>query len=173
MQIVDNRTCRVTIPGQNASISVAYKVEAIDTLKNVLSANSSYSVKYPSELNLTLVHDLVHIGENATVMGFLFPRMGNIPVTVFFNSANTTKEILCHTLDDGTFTTGFQAESTGSWQVQARFNGTVSLYPCASSTLLVKIEEPTFLMKYSLYIGGGVAAVAVVGIVVYVKKSKA
>ena len=173
MQIVDNRTCRVTIPGQNASTSVAYKVEAIDTLKNVLSANSSYSVKYPSELNLTLVHDLVHIGENATVKGFLFPRMGNIPVTVFFNSANTTKEILCHTLDDGTFTAGFQAESTGSWQVQARFDGTVSLYPCASSTLLVKIEEPTFLMKYSLYIGGGVAAVAVVGIVVYVKKSKA
>jgi hypothetical protein len=37
----------------------------------------------------------------------------------------------------------------------------------------VKIEEPTFLMKYSLYIGGGVAVVAVVGIVVYVKKSKA
>ena len=173
MQIIDDKSCRATIPGQNASTTVAYRVEAVDTLKNALIANGSYSVRYPSELNLTLVHEPIHVGENVTVKGFLSPRIGNIPVTVFFNSANTTKEMLCHTLDDGTFTTGFQTENTGSWQIQARFNGTNTVYPSVSSALLAKIEEPTFLMKYSLYIGGGVAAVAIVSIVVYVKKTKA
>lgn len=172
MEIVDDRTCNATIPGQNVSMRVAYRVEAGDVLKNVLFANGSYVVKYPSTLNLTLVQESVHVGENITVKGYMTPEVGNLSVTVHFDSENGTKEMECTTLDDGTFTASFQTEKVGFWEAQAKFDGNDMLHSNSSQSLMIKVEEPTFLMKYSLYIGGGAAAVAVIGAVVYVKKFK-
>lgn len=172
MEIVDNRTCRAVVPGQNAGLLVAYRVEASDVLKNVLMANGSYTVKYPSTLNLTLIQEAVHIGENITVNGSLLPEAGNLSVTVVFNMANETKKMVVYTVADGTFTASFQTEDIGTWEAQAIFEGDESLYPSLSTWLTVKVEEPTFLMKYSLYIGGGAAATAIVGIVIYFKKFK-
>ena len=171
MEIVGGRTCNATIQGQNASTKVAYRVEAVDVLKNFLFANGSYVVKYPSTINLTLVHESVHIGENITVKGYLTPETGNLTVIARFESDNgTTKEMECTTLDDGTFTASFQTERVGFWEAQARFEGNEMLHPNSSKSLMIKVEEPTFLMKYSLYIGGGAAAAAIISAVIYVKK---
>lgn len=172
MEIVGDRTCNATILGQNVSTRVAYRVEAEDVLKNSLFANGSYVVKYPSTLNLTLAQESVHVGENITVIGHLTPEIGNLTVTVRFESDNGTKQMECTTLDDGTFTASFQTEKVGFWEAQARFEGNQMLYPNSSQSLLIKVEEPTFLMKYSLYIGGGAAAAAVAGVVIYLKKFK-
>lgn len=172
MEIVDNRTCRSTVPGQNAGTSVVYKVEANDVLKNVLVANGSYAVKYPSVLNLTALHESVYVGDNATVKGSVTPSAQNLTVTVIFTSTNETRRIEATTLEDGSFTASFQTEKTGTWDIQARFSGDNKTYPCLSSSVLIGVEEPTFLMRYSLYIGGGAAAAFVVGIVVYFKKFK-
>jgi len=172
MEIVGDRMCNATILGQNASTKVTYKIEAEDVLKNVLFANGSYVVKYPSALNLTLVHESVHIGENITVKGYLTPEIGNLSVTVYFDSQNGTRKIESHTLNDGTFSVGFQTEQVGSWEAQARFDGDESFYPSSSQSLTIIVEEPTFIMKYSLYIGGGAAAAAIVSAVIYIKKFK-
>jgi hypothetical protein len=143
----------------------------VDVLKNFLFANGSYVVKYPSTINLTLVHESVHIGENITVKGYLTPETGNLTVIARFESDNgTTKEMECTTLDDGTFTASFQTERVGFWEAQARFEGNEMLHPNSSKSLMIKVEEPTFLMKYSLYIGGGAAAAAIISAVIYVKK---
>lgn len=172
MEIVGDRMCNATILGQNASTKVTYKVEAEDVLKNVLFANGSYVVKYPSALNLTLVQESVHIGENITVKGYLTPEIGNLSVTVYFDSQNGTKKIESHTLNDGTFSVGFQTQQVGSWEAQARFDGDESFYPSSSQSLTIIVEEPTFIMKYSLYIGGGAIAAAIVSAVIYIKKFK-
>jgi hypothetical protein len=170
MEVVGGRTCNATIQGQNASTRVVYKVEVEDVLKNVLFANGSYVVKYPSTLNLTLVQESIHIGENITVKGYLTPQIGNLSVTVYFESQNGTKKIECQTLEDGTFTASFQTEQVGFWEAQARFDGNEMLHPNSSQSLMIKVEESTFLMKYSLYIGGGAAAAAIISAVIYVKK---
>jgi len=172
MVIVDNRTCNATILGQAVGSVVVYKVEAHDALKNVLVANGSYGVKYPTMLNLTVFHEIVHIGENITVKGSLTPQLEGVPVTIVFNSVNGTKQVMTYTFADGTFTAGFQTENIGSWEAQARFDGDKSFYSSSSSSLTIKVDEPTFLMKYSLYIGGGATVAAIVGVVVYVKKFK-
>lgn len=172
MEILENKTSRAVIPGQNASTFVAYRVEANDVLKNILAANGSFWVKQPTALDLTLVNKVVHIGENITVRGNFTPNTESIPITVYFNSANATKKIECLTLVDGSFSVSFQTEDLAAWEIQARFNGTGSYYPCSSESLTIKVEEPTFLMRYSLYIGGGAATTAVIGAVVYVKKFK-
>ncbi len=172
MEILDNRTCNATVAGKDAGTVVAYRVKAVDVLKNALAANGSYWVKYPTSLNLTTVHETVHIGENVTVEGFLSPRLEGVPVTVRFTSGNATKEVETLTLSNGTFVAGFQTVDVGTWDAQARFSGNQSYYPCLSLTLTVKVEEPTFLMKYSLYIGGGAIGAVIASVVVYVKKFK-
>jgi hypothetical protein len=170
MEIVDNRTCQAVIPGQNASASVHYKIEADDVLKNVLTTNGSYSVKYLTAINLTLVHETIHIGENVTVKGYFTPEIADKLVTVMFSSGNETKEIDAITLADGTFIAGFQTENVGTWDAQAVFNGDESYFSSVSSSLVANVEEASFLTKYALYIGGGAAAAAIVGAVVYIKK---
>ena len=170
MEIVDSRTCQAAIPGQNASASVHYTIEANDVLKNVLTTNGSYSVKYLTAINLTLVHEAIHVGENVTVKGFFTPEIADRLVTVVFSSGNETKEIDAVTLADGSFIAGFQTENMGTWDAQAVFNGDESYFSSVSPSLAVKIEEASFLTKYAVYIGGGAAAAAIVGAVVYIKK---
>jgi len=172
MEILDNRTCRAVIPRQAAGTFVNYRVEANDVLENVLVASGSYSVKYPSTLNIPLIHETVHLGENITVKGYLTPSAEGIPIMVYFTSANESKIIVCYTGENGTFTASFKPETVGTWSVQARFDGDVSMYESVSPQLMIKVEEPTFFMKYSLYIGGGIGAVAIIGVIIYMKKSK-
>jgi hypothetical protein len=68
---------------------------------------------------------------------------------------------VCFTLEDGSFTAGFTANSTGIWNVQAAFFEDTSTYGSMSRQLVAEVQEPSFLAQYSLYIGIGVGAAAV------------
>jgi hypothetical protein len=172
MEIVDNRTCRAVIPGQAAGTFVSYRVEASDVLENVLVAYGSYSVKYSSALNLTMISEIVYLGENITVRGRLTPPDGNLPITVYFTSANETKQMVCYTLANGTFTASFKPETLGNWKAQAKFGEDKLRYEGVSPQLTIKVEEQPLLMKYSLYIGGGIGVIAVIGVIIYWRKSR-
>jgi hypothetical protein len=173
MEIVGNKTCRAVIPGQAAGTVVSYKVEAVDVLKNILVADGSYSVKYPSTLNISLTAEKVYLGENITVKGYLNPEAEGTPIIVQLDSANDTIELVCYTLENGTFTVNFKPNATGICGVQARFGGNNYVYVSLSPQLIVKVEEPPAYVKYAPYIGGiGAIAIAVIGIIMYVKKSK-
>lgn len=171
MEIVDNRTCRATIPMQSAGINVNYKVEAKDVLENVLFANGSYPVKYVSALNVTVAHESVYLGDNITVRGLLTPEVESSEVVVSFETSNFTQRVTCYTLANGTFTASFRPENVTVWTVSARFSGNSYSYDSQSDSLTVRVEEPTFVMKYSLYLGGGISGgLAVAGVIIYFKK---
>lgn len=171
MEVLNNRTCKAVIPGQTAGVVVGYAVEAKDILENALAANGSYPVKFASSLNLTIVHEAVYLGENITVIGVLAPAVGNAKVLVSLEAGNFTEQATCHTLENGTFVTSFRPENTTVWTVQARFAGDYSRYDCESESWAVRVDEPTFIMKYSLYLGGGIGSgVAIAGVIVYLKK---
>ena len=162
-------TCTAVIPGQPAGTVIEYRVTADDLLENVLSANGSYPVKYPSTLNFTQVHIGANPGENVTIKGFLTPQAAEIPIIVSFASTNESKDITCYTLSDGTFSAYFQPETVGTWIATARFNGTDTVYGSDASPATVVVEEG-MLAKYSLYIFGGIGAVATVSVLMYVRK---
>jgi hypothetical protein len=172
MEILDNRVCRATIPRQLAGTVVSYRVEANDTLENVLVAEKSYPVKDALILNLTLASDFFTFGENVTVLGSTIPVAEGIPVTVTFTSVNGSRQVICYTEADGTFVASFKPEVLGTWEVEARFDEDAFLYGSVSSRLSAEVVEPSFLMRYSLYIGGGIGgAVVVVGLVFW-RRSK-
>jgi hypothetical protein len=172
MEILDNKICNATIPRQPAGTIVSYRVQANDTLKNVLVAEKSYPVKNEVVLNLTLTREIATLGENITVLGNVTPVARAIPITVLFSSTNGTKQIVCYTKADGSFTASFKPETLGGWEVQARFDGDASLYESLSPWLSAEVREPSILMKYSLYIGGGIGAAVAIGAVIFWKKSK-
>jgi len=172
MDLIDNRTCRAIIPRQAVGTFVSYRAEAIDILENLLNSSGSYYVKNDLFINLSLPHETVPLGENVTVRGIVTPSIENLPLMVYFNSANGSVQVACYTDENGVFRAGFKPDNIGSWTVQASFSGDEYLYESTSQQLTADVEEPSFFAKYSLYIGGGMAAASIVGAIVYYKKFK-
>lgn len=172
MEIVSNRTCKGVVPGQEAGTSVTYTVRASDVLENVLEVSGSYPTKIPLLLNISLLKNVVSIGDNVTVRGYVTPAVSDLPVTVTFISTNQTKQVQTNTSENGSFVVSYKLKSMGTWTVQAAFAEDALHYGCVSEQLSFRVEEPPILVKYSLYIGGGLGAVAIAGAVLYVKKLK-
>ena len=126
MQLLDNRTCKATIPAQPAGTTVNYRVEALDVLENLLVYSGSYTVKYASTLSLDLTREAITIGENISIIGRITPATENLPITIVCTSANETLRQTVYTLVNGTFK--------------------------ASKTLKFKVEPPSFLSRYSICI---------------------
>jgi hypothetical protein len=165
---VNNMTCNTTIPMQEAGSLVQYELQATDKIKNQLSATGNFTVKYPSaiiDFNTTRI--TVTLGENITATGSVSAEAAGAPVTVTFISVNSTEPVTCTALANGTFTASLKPETTGTWIMQAAFAGNQTVYPSESEVVLVEVEEPSFLAKNGLFIGGGVGgALAAVGAVV-------
>jgi uncharacterized protein with LGFP repeats len=172
MELVDNRTCRVNVPGQAAGTNVVYGVVATDNLRNVLVANGSYNVKTSSSLSISLARQAVTLGENITVTGNLTPVSSGMPITLYFLSGNESETATVYTVQDGSFTASYKPAVSGEWTVQARFFESDSMYTSITSELPFQVDEPSFFAVYSLYIviGAGGSAAAAVAAVVFMRK---
>jgi hypothetical protein len=170
MEIFEAKTCRVIVPGQDAGSFVNYVVEATDELDNSLVATGNYSVKHLTSLNISLTQEAIHVGGNITVKGYLTPQDDNVPVTVSFISTNKTERVTCYTIANGSFIGSFRPQTLGVWRVRAELVEDEFRYGSISAELSAHVEEPPLWLKYQYYIGGGLGAVAVLGVVVYLKK---
>jgi len=142
---VSNMTCNATIPRQEAGSFVKYMVQATDTIKNSLTATGNFTVKYPSAIaDFNVTKMIVTLGENITATGTLSAEAAGAPVTLTFLSVNSTEQVRCTALGNGTFTASLQPETTGNWTVQASFAGNSSVYDCNSDILVVMVAEQSF-----------------------------
>ncbi|MEM3378368.1 MAG: Ig-like domain-containing protein [Candidatus Bathyarchaeia archaeon] len=169
---VSNRTCNATIPQQPAGSFVEYIVQATDTIKNQLIATGNFTVKLPTAItDFNVTRMKITLGENITATGTLSAEAAGAPVTVTFMSINATEKVQGKALENGTFTISYQPTTTGTWLVQASFAGNATLYECESITIMVTVQEPSFLSLYGLYIGGGLGGgLGAAGAIVYIKK---
>jgi len=174
MQLIDNRTCTAIVPNQAAGTIVTYKIKAADVLENTLIYHGNYTVKYASQLNITLRSPTISIGENMTLTGLITPPTENLAITLVFTSANGTLQQTVHALENGTFRATFKPPTQGNWMVQAMFKGNNMLYEASSQTLQFMVNPPSFLSQYSTYIFAGVGTGAgfVVAAFVYIKKRR-
>lgn len=165
-----NQTCTATVPGQNAGLTVQYKINATDMLKNSLSATGSYAVKTQPKLNITIAKDTVYVGQNITVTGTLTPSDADSVVDVQFMSSTDTQTVTCEVSSNGTFSGSFGPQTAGDWSVLANSQETGTVWSANSSQYIVTVNEPPIYVKYSLYIVIGlVAACAAGGAVYYLK----
>lgn len=169
---VSNRTCNATIPQLPAGSFVEYIVQATDTIKNQLIAAGNFTVKLPTAItDFNVTRMKITLGENITAIGTLSAEAAGAPVTVTFMSINATEKVQGKALENGTFTISYQPTTTGTWLVQASFAGNATLYECESTTIMVTVQEPSFLSLYGLYISGGLGGgLGAAGAIVYIKK---
>ena len=167
--LVSNRTCNGTIPGQEAGITVNYRVEALDLLDNVMRINGSYSVKHPTTLNITLSRETITLGENVSLSGFLNPASGgvNASVKLVFIASNGSIVEQYYFVQDGNFSASFKPRFLGSWSVHAHFLGDLTRYDSVSDTQRFVVAEPSFMSKYSIYILAGVGVVMAAVIIIF------
>jgi hypothetical protein len=174
MQLTDTRACTATVPGQAAGTTVSYEAKAIDAFENTLVYRGNFSVRYASQLNLTLKTKEISIGQNITVTGWITPPFENLALTLSFTSENGTIKQTVYSAEEGNFSSSFKPTMEGHWLVQAIFSGDNVTHPCSSESLQFKVSPPSFLSQYSTYIlagiGGGAGTVAVA--VVYVKRRR-
>jgi hypothetical protein len=82
---VSNMTFNATIPQQEAGSVVEYAVQAIDLMKNRLTATGNFTVKHSSSItDFNATRMTVALGENITVAGTLSAEVAGEPVTVTF-----------------------------------------------------------------------------------------
>ncbi len=172
MQLDDTRTCSAVVPGQPAGINVEYRVEAIDVLENNLVYHGNYTVKYVSQMNLTLTAETVSIGENITLSGLVTPSNDNLSITLIYTSTNETLKQTVYTQPDSSFTASFKPSKEGSWTVQAIFEGSNELYASSSPHRTFNVTPPSFFAQYSIYILAGAGVGITAAAVVYIKKRR-
>ncbi|MFQ6068298.1 MAG: hypothetical protein ACE5KD_02020 [Candidatus Bathyarchaeia archaeon] len=166
---VSDRVCNGTVDGQEAGVTVNYRVEAFDFLDNTISINGSYTVKYPTYVNFTLSRETLTLGENLSISGFVRPALksANGSVKLVFTASNGSKvEQYYYVQADGNFSASFKPPFLGSWSVQTQFMGDSMRHEYFSDGLQFVVVEPSFMVKYSMYIYTGVGAVIMVLIVV-------
>ena len=169
---ISNQTCSAIIPGQIAGTTVQYQVHASDVLLNSLQASGNYPVKEPLILNITTGKEAIRLGENITINGVSTPIIQNAKVNVQFSSINSTQIINCTVNDKGAFEASFKPDATGEWAVTATSPETQTSYRYDSQQLILTVIGPPIYVKYSLSIIAGLVAALAVGGVIYFLKSR-
>ncbi len=172
--LCDNRTCNTTIPKQPAGSTVKYKINAVDVLKNLLSAEGQFIVKQNSEIiGFNVTKNPITLGTNLTITGAVSQHAAGKPLELQFITASDTQYVECESYDNGTFKANFQPTVSGIWTVQAFFKGNDKVYESESAIILVTVNEPTFIQKNGVFIFAGIIGVlAAVGAVYYIRKRR-
>jgi hypothetical protein len=160
---ISNLTCNATIPALDAGKVVEYQINAKDILENVMIANGSYSVKQHLTLTLYPIKSNVTLGQNITVSGNLTPADSNSNITIQFFSANSTDTVDAQIDSNGNFTVNYKPEALGPWAITASTPETKTTWQSNSNQLTVKVIEPPFYVKYSLFIIIGLVVASAVG----------
>jgi len=172
MQVTNVTTVSATIPGQKAGTTVNYVVSANDTLLNTLSVSGSFAVKQYAKLNIT-APKLTYLGDNITVSGVLTGCNGSHPITLEFTSPAQIVEYKATTDSNGTFTVSIPTNVTGTFSVQAELAEDTQTYPASGNMILVSVQEPPFMAKNGVLIGGaGFFGVVAAALAYYVKKRR-
>jgi hypothetical protein len=175
--IISNQTNTYigAISEQPAGTRIVYNITITDVVDNEAQYQNSYVVKYATITNCTLKTKVWTLGRNTTISGFIQPAAGNLAIKVTFIPHNgSIVEKLVHTLANGTFFANFSPNATGKWTVQAVCLENDLYFGSESDVIDVSVvPESDFFGGYSMYLyaGVGVAAIAVVTVIVIRRRS--
>jgi hypothetical protein len=166
MSIINN-TCSAIIPSQKAGSIVQYKIEAVDSLLNVLKASGNYTVKMASTLDYSLIKDKIQFGKNITLSGILTPITNTSSVKLKIFGVNFNQTLSCMIMPDGTFEASFQPPNSGNYSIAATSPETAFSFGVNGPELFFSVAEQPVYIKYSIPIIGVLVALSVIGGLLY------
>jgi hypothetical protein len=167
---VVNHTCSTILPKQQAGSIVQYKIEAIDSFQNVLTASGIYTVKMQPSLDVSLIAEEIRFGENISVTGVLSPLINNSTVKLQVLGPNFNQTLDCNINHDGTFEANFKPPKSGNYSIVATSPETPIYFGADSQELCFSVVEPPLYIKYSIEIIGILVALSVCGSLLYYLK---
>jgi hypothetical protein len=164
---IDNNTCSTTIPGQEAGSIVQYRIEAVDSLRNILQTSGNYTVKMQSTINYGIISENIRFGENITVNGVLSPVTNASIVRLDILGANFNKTLSCAIASNGTFEATFKPPNSGNYSITATSLETPVAFGVDGPEFIFSVAEQPLYLKYSIPIIGVIVASSVVGGLLY------
>ncbi len=162
-----NHTCSTIMPSQKAGSIVQYKIEAVDSLRNVLKTSGNYTVKMASTLDFFLIKEKIQFGENITVSGVLTPITNTSTVKLKIFGVNFNQTQSCMMMPDGTFEASFQPPNSGNYSITATSPETAFSFGANGPELFFSVAEQPLYIKYSIPIIGVLVALSVCGGLLY------
>ena len=124
VELVENKNCTYTgsIPRQVAGTVVKYKVLALDTAENQAEMQGNYTVKNPTEIELSLSKYICEVDEPVVVNGLI--SHGGAFVTVNYTCNEQVNYSSTAQADsNGVFGEEFTPSESGFWTISASWSG--------------------------------------------------
>ncbi len=111
--------------------------------------------KIVASLTCSVTEEIVIIGKNVTITGSINPSLNHARIGLVFTRHNgSTIETSVYTETNGTFTADFTPDSTGAWEVTAKFDGDSVRFAASESypTSFLVREAPGLGYDFYIYI---------------------
>jgi len=132
------------VPPLSGGTVVSYVFEAEDAMSNTGEVRGNFTAMSSSSLELHLDDGELLAGESVETYGYL--SHSGKKVEIRYTHGDTISNFTVTTDESGRFSHAFTPDSTGEWQVSARFPGDAACHPAESETLNFTVTSlPTSL----------------------------
>jgi len=142
IDLVGDKNCTYSgsILRQSAGTIVKYRVLAIDTAQNQAEMQGNYTVKNPTQIELSLSKYVCYIDESVVVNGLI--SQGGAVVTVNYScSGQTLSSSTVQAGSNGAFSDKFTPSKTGFWTVSASWAGNQTCFGAFSDNKQLAVNK--------------------------------
>ena len=127
-----NDTYRATIPGQSAGTFVKYKVLAVDVAENQAEVQDDYSVKSPTQIEVSLSRSICDVDETVTVSGSISHGGTVVALSYICKDVEVLRSVRAGS--DGFFSDLYTLPNFGIWKISASWLGNQTCFGAVSGS---------------------------------------
>ena len=134
-----NGTYTATIPRQSAGTFVKYKVLAVDMAENQVEVQCNYSVKNPTQIEVSLSQSFCNVDEAVLVSGSI--SHGGAVVTLNYTCKGTELSRSVRADSNGLFSDSYTPSSFGVWTISASWLGNQTCFGAVSNSESLAVSK--------------------------------
>ncbi|MDH5532110.1 MAG: hypothetical protein OEX99_01400, partial [Candidatus Bathyarchaeota archaeon] len=134
-----NGTYTATIPRQSAGTFVKYKVLAVDMAENQVEVQCNYSVKNPTQIEVSLSQSFCNVDEAVLVSGSI--SHGGTVVTLNYTCKDTELSRSVRADSNGLFSDSYTPSSFGVWTISASWLGNQTCFGAVSNSESLAVSK--------------------------------
>ncbi|MDH5450354.1 MAG: hypothetical protein OEX77_05550 [Candidatus Bathyarchaeota archaeon] len=139
MDETQNGTYGATVSRQSAGTFVKYKVLAVDAAENQAEVSGNYSVKNPTQIEISLSKYICNVDETVSVDGSI--SHGGALVTLNYTSTNTEVLRSARADSNGIFSDLYGLANFGIWKISASWLGNETCFGAVSNSESLAVSK--------------------------------